>query len=76
MNNIKTIRKQIGLSQKDLAQKIGTTGQQVGHLESGRRKLTQDWIQLLVVALGCNPTDLLGKTDKNVTALKNVKIFS
>ena len=74
MNNIKTLRKHIGLSQKDLAHKIGTTGQQVGHLESGRRKLTQDWIELLVVALGCNPTDLLGKTDEDFTALNNVKI--
>ncbi len=33
------LRKWTGLSQKDLAKRISTTGQQVGHLEAGRRKL-------------------------------------
>jgi imidazoleglycerol-phosphate dehydratase len=59
MNNIRILRKQIGLSQKNLAQKIGTTGQQVGHLEAGRRKLTQDWMYRLSAGLECRPLDLL-----------------
>ena len=59
-NRILEIRKQIGLSQQELAKRIGTTGQQVGHLESGRRKLTQDWMERLAEGLECVPADLLG----------------
>ena len=59
MNNIKLLRKKIGLSQTNLAKKIGTTAQQVGHLEAGRRKLTQDWMHRLSVGLDCRPLDLL-----------------
>jgi len=67
MNNIKLIRKQNRLSQQDLAKRIGTTGQQVGHLEAGRRKLTQDWMQRLSVGLECGPADLI---DISSAALK------
>ena len=59
-NKIRVLRKQNGLSQQDLAQRIGTTGQQVGHLEAGRRKLTQDWMERLSAGLDCGPADLLG----------------
>ena len=58
-NNIRTIRKQIGMSQQVLAQRIGTTGQQIGNLEAGRRKLTQDWMERLAAGLDCGPADLL-----------------
>jgi len=59
-NSIQDLRKQNSLSQQDLAKRIGTTGQQVGHLEAGRRKLTQDWMVRLAAALDCAPADLLG----------------
>ena len=58
-NKIRTLRKQNGLNQQELAKRIGTTGQQVGHLEAGRRKLTQDWMERLAQGLDCNPADLL-----------------
>jgi imidazoleglycerol-phosphate dehydratase len=58
-NTIRALRKQIGLSQQALAQRIGTTGQQVGNLEAGRRKLTQDWMERLAAGLDCAPADLL-----------------
>ena len=58
-NTIRALRKQIGLSQQALAQRIGTTGQQVGNLEAGRRKLTQDWMERLAAGLQCAPADLL-----------------
>jgi transcriptional regulator with XRE-family HTH domain len=57
-NRITDLRKQKGLSQKDLAQRIGTSGQQVGHLEAGRRQLTQDWMERLASGLECRPEDL------------------
>ncbi len=59
-NRIRDLRKQNGLSQQELAQRIGTTGQQVGHLEAGRRKLTQNWMERLAQGLDCGPADLLG----------------
>ena len=58
-NRIQALRKQIGLSQRELAERIGTSGQQVGNLEAGRRKLTQDWMERLAAGLGCGPADLL-----------------
>ncbi|NQU62619.1 MAG: imidazoleglycerol-phosphate dehydratase HisB [Rhodospirillales bacterium] len=48
------------MSQLELAKRIGTTGQQVGNLEGGRRKLTQDWMERLAAGLDCRPADLLG----------------
>ncbi|MBT7943661.1 MAG: imidazoleglycerol-phosphate dehydratase HisB [Alphaproteobacteria bacterium] len=47
------------MSQQVLAQRIGTTGQQIGNLEAGRRKLTQDWMERLAAGLDCGPADLL-----------------
>ncbi|NQV58933.1 MAG: imidazoleglycerol-phosphate dehydratase HisB [Alphaproteobacteria bacterium] len=47
------------MSQQVLAQLIGTTGQQIGNLEAGRRKLTQDWMERLATGLACGPADLL-----------------
>ena len=59
-NRIQALRKQKGLSQQALAKRIGTSGQQVGNLEAGRRKLTQDWMERLAAGLECGPVDLLG----------------
>lgn len=39
----------------DLAERVGTTNQQISHLELGRRQLTVDWLRRLGVALGCHP---------------------
>ena len=58
-NRIRTLRKQNGLSQQELARRIGTSGQQVGNLEAGRRKLTQDWMERLAAGLDCDPADFL-----------------
>lgn len=40
--NIKKLRESEGLTQKDLAKKIGVTYQTIGHWETGRRKPTFD----------------------------------
>ncbi len=58
-NRIRTLRKQNGFSQQALARRIGTSGQQVGNLEAGRRKLTQDWMERLAAGLDCDPADFL-----------------
>ena len=71
-NKIRDLRKQNGLSQQDLAKRIGTTGQQVGHLEAGRRKLTQGWMERLAVGLDCGPADLLGAANVSSNLLQPV----
>jgi transcriptional regulator with XRE-family HTH domain len=58
-NFIKEIRKSQGLSLEDLAQKIGTTPQQINFLENGKRKLTWDWMQRIANGLECHPIDLV-----------------
>ena len=71
-NKIRDLRKQNGLSQQDLAKRIGTTGQQVGHLEAGRRKLTQGWMERLAVGLDCGPADLRGAANVSSNQLQPV----
>ena len=72
INSIRALRKQNGLSQQELAKRIGTTGQQVGHLEAGRRKLTQGWMERLAVGLDCGPADLLGAANVSSNLLQPV----
>ena len=65
-NRIQALRKEKGLSQQALAKRIGTSGQQVGNLEAGRRKLTQDWMERLAAGLDCGPAELFGSLDTPV----------
>lgn len=73
-NRIRELRKQTGLSQQALARRIGTTGQQVGHLEAGRRKLTQDWMERLAAGLDCGPADLIGPTSTDTTTAASTAV--
>lgn len=57
-NFIKVIRKNRGWTQEELGQRVNTTSQQIGNLESGKRRLTQDWIRKLADALECHPLDI------------------
>lgn len=58
-NRIQELREAKGWSQAELATAAGTTGQQIGRLEAGKRKLTIEWMQMLAPVLGVNTTDLL-----------------
>lgn len=58
-NNIFKIRKEKGFSQKELAEKAGTTYQQIQKLEKGERKLSPEWQIRLSKALDCRPVDLM-----------------
>jgi transcriptional regulator with XRE-family HTH domain len=61
-NKIKEIRKQRGLTQPELAKKVGTSRSQITKLERGERQLTQHWMERIAAALECNPQDLLPGT--------------
>lgn len=51
MSNLKTIRKSINLTQRDLAADIGHTPASVGHYEAGRRSPDVDTCHLIIDAL-------------------------
>lgn len=58
-NRIAELRKQRGLTYAELGAAAGTSAQQAERLEKGQRKLTQEWMNKLAKALGCEPIDLL-----------------
>lgn len=58
-NQIEFRRKLRGLSQSELANLCSATQQQISHIESGRRKLTWDWMQRIASAIGCHPMELV-----------------
>lgn len=59
INGVKVCRARAGISQEELARRVGTNRQQIQRLETGYRKLTLDWIERLAKALGCEPDDII-----------------
>ena len=55
LNRIRELREARGLTLDELALRVGTTNQQISHLELGKRQLTVTWLKRLGVALGCHP---------------------
>ena len=60
-NALFDIREKKGLTQKDVAELIGTTANQISRLETGTRKLAPEWLERLSVALKCTKAELLGE---------------
>ncbi|MDP2207039.1 MAG: helix-turn-helix transcriptional regulator [Alphaproteobacteria bacterium] len=58
-NFIKEIRTSQSLTLDQLAERVGTTPQQINLLEAGKRKLTWEWMQRLADGLECHPLDLV-----------------
>lgn len=54
-NRIRELREARGFTLEELAGRVGTTNQQISHLELGKRQLTVDWLRRLAVALDCHP---------------------
>ncbi len=59
MNRIKQIRTRLGMSQAALAEKADTSAAQIQRLESGERRLTEEWMRRIAEALSVRPADLL-----------------
>ena len=55
------IRKARGMSQKQLAEAVNASNQQISCLENGDRKLAPEWIERLSKALNCSKGELLGE---------------
>ena len=58
-NRIRELRKARGLTLKRMAELLGTSNQQISHLEKGRRRLTLEWMERIAEVLECHPSDLL-----------------
>lgn len=63
VNCLRKIRTEKGLTQKDVAEAVGTTANQISRLENGNRKLAPEWLERLSVALDCSKAALLGETE-------------
>lgn len=61
MNRIKEIRDSLGVSQNELAKRLGTSHRQVAYLETGERRLTLEWLGRIAEALGVAPQDLIAE---------------
>lgn len=68
-NRIAELRSRKGWSQEELAQRVGTTNQQIGRLEGGQRRLTVDWMDRIAGALGVTVNELLAKHGQTVAPL-------
>lgn len=58
-NRLHELRRLRGLTQNKIAELAGISGQQIGHLERGERRMTFAQAELLASHLGCAPADLL-----------------
>ena len=57
-NNIRQLRKKAGLTQEQLAEKIGTTAQNISQYERNIRNPKIETVFRIAKALGCNIADL------------------
>lgn len=58
-NRLQQLREARGFSLRDLAAKVGTSNQQVSHLELGKRQLTVEWMKRIAAVLECHPWELV-----------------
>jgi len=58
-NQIRAVREARDFSLEALATAVGTTNQQISLLETGKRRLTVEWLIRLSTALSCHPWALV-----------------
>ena len=61
-SNIKAYRRNLGISQEKLAEKIDIATNYLGLIEGGKKFPSADMIERIAVALGKDPTDLFAIT--------------
>ena len=59
-NWIRELRQKLGLTAKNLAERVDTTEATISRIESGKQSLSQTWLQKISQALGVHIGDLLG----------------
>lgn len=58
-SNLRRLRKELGISQEDLAEKSGLHRTYVGAIERSERNITLKTLERLAESLGVSPHDLL-----------------
>jgi transcriptional regulator with XRE-family HTH domain len=58
-SNLRRLRKELGISQEDLAEKCGLHRTYVGAIERNERNITLQTLEKLAESLGVSPQDLL-----------------
>jgi transcriptional regulator with XRE-family HTH domain len=58
-NRIRELRQKLGLSAKNLAERVDTTEATISRIESGKQNLSQTWLQKISQALGVHISTLL-----------------
>ncbi|SDC29965.1 Phage repressor protein C, contains Cro/C1-type HTH and peptisase s24 domains [Sphingomonas sp. YR710] len=58
-NNLMQLRKSAGWSRPQLAERMGTSAQQIEKLEKGMRRLTLDWIERFAAAFEISPAAII-----------------
>jgi transcriptional regulator with XRE-family HTH domain len=61
-NRIRQLRLDRGLTLEELAERVGTSLQQISRLELSDRRLSEKWIRPIARALGVSPDDLFADT--------------
>ena len=61
---IRSLRAELGLTQKELGERCGMADSAIRRYESNRGNPTQETIQRIAAALGVSVADLLGQEDK------------
>ena len=51
-NRIREFRQKLGITTRDLAERLDTTGATISRLESGKQNLSQTWLQKIAQTLG------------------------
>ena len=68
--NIRTRREALGMSQDELAKKVGYTSRSsITKIESGKVDIPRSKIEEFAKALGCTPSELLGWTEPELVEL-------
>lgn len=72
---LRKIRKSRGLTEEQLANRIGTSQQQINRLENGGRRITVEWMVLLAKGLGCAPADFFGESGQSAAPTLDEELY-
>ncbi|MCL2567178.1 MAG: LexA family transcriptional regulator [Alphaproteobacteria bacterium] len=77
MQNLKKIREEKNISQKELSKLSGLSSGHIGDIERGATRLTKNTIEKLSQALGVSPDELIKNTNEAVVSSKiSLKLFT
>ena len=62
--NVREIRIRVGMTQLELAERVGCAQSEISRIESGVRSVTVDRLLSLATALGVPPAELLGESER------------